>query len=215
MPLDPDATLCYDFGYGERYCYQTLPADQLGRAANRPGLYAWYLRLPRSQLGIQPQEVGVFANLHASKRFSIVAEANLGEVYKGEIHRKVNLDDRPSANAELLAAVSAVFSPPIYIGISVRIRGRLLSHKRALDETLSSASSTVGVAADGSTDVNDTDAESAKFGNRIGAILSEQGLRHTRWLFVKIVYADTLGGGKLSDVEYLVNRIFTPFGGRR
>ena len=203
----------YDFGYAEQLSHWLFQADQIALAEDRPGLYAWYLR-PPSDL---PDEASCnpYRRVYADREFKVSASAPLGELMEGQVNRRRTELKEPRAGEELdqslFATAFAAFAPPIYVGRSIRVRGRLMSHMNSLRNDMGH-SSLIGAADDGETPTPDSEEESAKFGIRMARMLRSEGLDHFRGLFVKVVYASHNLATK--RVEYVLNRTFHPVLGR-
>lgn len=203
----------YDFGYGEQLGHWLFQADRVGLADERPGLYAWYLR-PPSDL---PDELSCnpYRRVYADREFKVSASAPLGELMEGQVNRRRTELRSARAGEELdqslFASAFAAFAPPVYVGRSIRVRGRLMSHMNSLRNDMG-RSTLSGVTDDGETATPDSEEESAKFGSRMARMLQSEGLDHFRGLFVKVVYApDNLATKR---VEYVLNRTFHPVLGR-
>ena len=203
----------YDFGYAERLSHWLFQADQVGLSEDRPGLYAWYLR-PPSDL---PDEASCnpYRGVYADRQFKVSASAALGERMDGHVNRRRTELKNARAGEELdqslFASAFAAFAPPVYVGRSIQIRGRLMSHLNSLRNDMG-RSTLAAVADDGETATPDSDEESAKFGIRMARMLRSGGLAHFRGLFVKVVYAPNNLATK--RVEYVLNRTFHPVLGR-
>lgn len=203
----------YDFGYAEQLSHWLFQADQVGLAEDRPGLYAWYLR-PPSDL---PDEASCnpYRRVYADREFKVSATAALGELMEGQVNRRRtelrNARSGEELDQSLFASAFAAFAPPVYVGRSIRVRGRLMSHMRSLINEMGRG--TLNTAADdGETATPDSEEESAKFGIRMARMLRSEALDHFKGLFVKVVYAsDNLATKR---VEYVLNRTFHPVLGR-
>lgn len=203
----------YDFGYAEQLTHWLFQADQVALAEDRPGLYAWYLR-PPSDL---PDEASCnpYRRVYADRKFKVAASAALGELMEGHVNRRrTKLNDArvgEELDQSLFASAFAAFAPPVYVGRSIGVRGRLMSHMNSLRNDMG-RSILSGAADDGETATPDSEDESTKFGIRMARMLRSEGLDHFRGLFVKVVYApDNLATKR---VEYVLNRTFHPVLGR-
>lgn len=201
----------YDFGFGEAFQHVVFRADEVGKAKDAPGLYAWYVRTP---LAAATDDLCLpYRRIFSERRFMVQAVAPLGEKLMGKVERqtaKVN----PARAGELLddalfAGAFAAFSPPVYLGRSKNVRSRLGQHVRALETALERP---VADPSPNQIEEADTPEESSQFGARMGALLRAHEIRDFRGLFVKIVYASTNESTK--RVELLLNRTFHPVLGR-
>lgn len=201
----------YDFDYGWKHDYEVFPANDIGLCAkHQPGFYAWYLQLPH--INIDENILKAYADVFACKQFDITAEAHLGEKYSGSVLRDGMEIRSPSVLASVFSTVSAVFSPPIYIGISVDIKKRLLRHRKAILDNLNVTAPSPA----GSPVVSmDTNAESKNFGERIAGLLRSHSLLDLNHLYVKVIYQPQLGPNHLKEVEFFANRTFCPICGRK
>lgn len=200
----------YDFGYGEVYRHSVYRADEISRARAEPGLYAWYIRTPRSECAEDRWDP--YRKVFAEKRFAVSASAPLGERLIGRLDRQ-QLDigppkDGTTLDDALFAGTFAAFAPPIYIGRSKSIQKRLSQHVAALEKALDGPPPVAPV----TTVDADSPEESSQFGSRVGALLRARGVSDYRGLFVKVVYAPTNDATK--RVEFLLNRTFHPTLGR-
>lgn len=200
----------YDFGYGETYPYSLFNVGDLTSARPDPGLYAWFLRTPLDRSG--EALCDPYRKVFAEKKFEVEASAPLGEMLVGRLarHQPILPPPRPGhvLDEPFFAKAFAIFAPPVYIGRSKSIRTRLLQHVRALQAALEKLPETEP----GGDFVADTDRESAHFGARMGALLARRGIRDSRGLFVKVVYAPDNAATKRA--ELILNRTFHPTLGR-
>jgi hypothetical protein len=201
----------FDFRYGETLDFHLLSARDLDHARTDQGVYAWFLRLRKSNFSRQSLEA--YSSVFAAKRLKGNIAAHLDERYEGRLKRgsgDLLPHGDPDRDAMLLA--SAVFSPAVYIGISISIRSRLLKHRAALDEALSSRRKKAVAKVKAAMDSDD---ESGKFGQRIGWWLRSKSIRDTNGLFVKVIYLPGFAQSELRKVETYYNRVFIPLFGRR
>lgn len=207
-------SITYDFSYGERVQYSVLPARDVEKTEEKPGIYAWYARLGKA-VQDQAQPGWTFAQFFLNRELIVEAKGSLREAYRGRIFRQTDADFRD--RNDLIEGATTVFCPPIYIGISKNIRNRLTTHVRKLREVLASAPEAAGNSAESvkAGVQTDTDEESSVFGSRIGAKLHDAGLRSEEILFVKVMYVERSASSQLRDTEYLLNRSFFPVFGKR
>jgi hypothetical protein len=172
-------------------------------------VYAWYVRAPLTEAA--EALCDPYRKVFAEKRFEVAATAPLGEKLVGRLSRHqedISPSKSGSLNEALFASAFAVFAPPVYIGRSKSIRGRLQQHvvalKTALEKKLEADPAAVAP--------GDTDDESAQFGSRVGTLLRNRGVTDYRGLFVKVVYAPDNAATK--RVELILNRTFHPTLGR-
>lgn len=200
----------YDFGHGELYRHELLRAEEVVNAKKAPGLYAWYVRPPKSEaseLACAP-----YRQVFAQRDFKVKAAAPLSEFLEGSLTRRLHhprkAKDGEALDEDFFAAAFAAFAPPVYIGRSKDIRGRLRQHYEALKHSIGRD---LLVELDESAPP-DSDEESSQFGLRLGALLRDQGLNDLRGVFVKIVYANDVIAPKRA--ELILNRTFHPVLGR-
>jgi hypothetical protein len=201
----------YDFPYGETHSHIAVVAADISQLEdNKPGLYAWYVRvLPKETA---TTDLSCYGGFFGSKKYTVDLSASLGEQYQGKLKLNPAFDVSRAANVALLSTVTTVFSPPIYIGIAKNIRKRLLTHLDKLEKALV----TPPAAVLSPTPVDDdSDEESGYFGGRVGELLRELKVSDVRNLFVKIVYQPVDDLVQRRGVEHFVNRVFFPFCGRK
>lgn len=205
----------FDFGFGERYRHAVIPYSRIELdAPTGPGLYSWHLRLPRTR----PERATAFlkALFHAAS-IDVQASANMRQKWSGTISSIVD----PFGDTITPGLASAFFAIayPLYIGISVDLRGRLSTHKSQLEESKGVRPSTVLDKAD-----EDTEQESRCFGERLGAVFREASFYETELLFVKCVTWPIEGNSldalaatmaDLRAAEWTCNTLFHPVFGRR
>ena len=200
----------YDFGYGVNFRYQVFSASDIDtEAQDRPGWYGWYIR-PSKTLD-RSLDFSRYAEIFCSKALEVTASAPLKELYRGKVKRELDTSTLCSSTNSYMDEVSSVFCPPIYIGISKRIKQRLTNHVRALNDVLYGSSESTQI--DQSTG-DDSEEESRFFGQRIGNLLQANGFKSSDVLYVKVVYQDKYDPSELRAAEYFVNRTFLPLCGR-
>lgn len=200
------AAVKYDFLYGKSFDYSVFPATNLELSEPLSGLYAWYFALPSRQTS---QDLDRYFELYGRRVLKVSAHAHFGEAFSGFVKRDEGRF-APCSLPELLATASVVFSPPLYLGISVNVQHRLREHAAALEAALQQRLPSVP-----SGEIEpDTPAESSSFGERVGFLLRKHGVRDLSGLFVKAVYADGTRDSLL-EAEFFLNRTFTPVAGRR
>jgi hypothetical protein len=208
MPGPSTSSIIYDFQYGERHSYDVFPASDIDlRAQDRPGIYAWYMRiLPSSR---SSDDLSMYANVFSARVLDVQASAPLGELYLGTIQRVSPFAQTLPSFIPITSTATTVFSPPLYIGLSNTILSRLRQHKSALEQFLRQPSRL--------TDPTEiaTDPEAASFAGRIAQLLLSNNLRSISPLFVKVIYSPSLTEAELQAVEYFVNRVYSPICGRR
>ena len=201
-------SITYDFLYGEKYEHDVLPAARYEDCLDERGIYGWFLRVPRSPTELDVEQ---FRSVCTAKTLEITAKAPFNDRYFGPLGRST-FDEAPHlSELKYLPLVTSVFAPPIYIGISDHIRGRLRSHYAALVDELAGPGRSQDVALPN----EDSDAESSTFAARLGRLLRENGVGDTRGLFIKVTYLPDASRQELLDLEYYLNRTFVPILGRR
>ena len=206
----------YDFQYGERHSYQVFSANDIElKAEERVGIYSWHMRVPPK--GKKAEDIKAFCNVMSSKSYDISMRSNLQDHFSGQATKKtVSVEIEHESNI-FLSRVTAILCPPVYIGISNNVKSRLICHKRALISYLDRYSQLRPTSGkeDPHTAPEDSDAESSKFGERVGRVLAEAGIETENSLFIKAIYFDNISREELRQCESFVNRNFHPLFGIR
>lgn len=207
----PVSTAQYDFGYGEKHGYSIIAAQDISRFADdEPGIYSWHYRLSH-RAADHSADMRAYDRIYAAKSYDVSAQAPLGEILTGRIIRRPFTEDRTPEFSPAALAAAAVFCPPLYIGISVKIKRRLQTHYQRLTECLVQPSS---FSLRDIQEADDSDDESGVFAERIGNLLKSNGIGDPGRLFVKIVYVPGASFRELQQAEFFVNRAFVPLCGR-
>jgi|GEM_PF-1662682 len=212
----PVSNVEYDFGYGERHKYHVIAAQDIVRyAVEEPGIYAWYLRLVNGPA--DPSDaMKSYDSLIASKSLDFTIKGNLGENFQGTAARIPFTRTQTPVYVDAVLSATTVFCPPLYIGISIGIKGRLQTHYDKLTSFLqrvpTSPQTTPAVA---EVVEEDTEIESNVFGERMGRLLKRNGIQDTGQLFVKVLYVPGATKRDLERAEFFVNRAFVPLCGVR
>jgi len=205
----------FEFPYGERYEHLVIPFSRIERDAPvRPGLYSWHLRLPR----VDPDRAASFLRrlFHASS-FDVRLSGNMRQKWSGTV--KSDSDAFRDGLSPALAPAFFAIAYPLYIGISVNLRGRLSVHKRQVDLYKESIAPLLP-----SNPEADSDEESDCFGARLGSVFRSEKFFETENLYVKCVpwtspNQDGDGGKPTMDqlraAEWTCNTLFHPIFGRR
>jgi hypothetical protein len=214
MPRSGASQVVYDFDFDEQHEYTVVAARDIEQEhfiEARAGLYAWYLRLPKDP---NPAlDLASYSRIFGSKNFTLEAKSVFGERYQGAATRQPSFDPASHPFASSVLTASTIFCPPVYIGISINIRQRLMLHLKRLNEALQGAETLLPT--DDMSEEQDTADESSAFGHRMGYLLRSNGIRDIERLFVKIIYQPQASAADLKKAEYFVNRTFLPFCGRR
>lgn len=197
--------------------------SKLDEVPERPGLYAWYLKLAKGK-----EMYNEFHSVMVHRILDVEASGELGEKYSGKMGRKdfefekkyrrrSNRENFRFENIfltdEQVSMVTATFAPPIYIGISRNLHNRLREHKRELETSLNSINKNTN---NEIPDFNsDSASESSAFGERIARVLRDKNYIGTNSLFIKTVEFDNIQKEELFDIEYFLNRTFTPIFGKK
>jgi hypothetical protein len=112
----------------------------------------------------------------------------------------------------MVRSLVLAFSPPLYIGISTKLRRRLKTHRAQLLEALSSGISDLKSQHNIPDYSPDTDEESRCFGSRMGAYLNALSIPHED-LYVKYILTER--ADFLKDAEKILNHTLTPKFGKR
>lgn len=210
----PRPQITYDFDYGERFSYVVFrAADVELYSESRQGLYAWYARVLEKTDPLT--NMTSYDKVFASRKMSVEAKGNLGEVYKGVVTKCSVLGGDVPGLYNAVSAASTVFCPPLYIGISNDVKGRLSQHLKSLEAVLRSVAPQDAGLESSNEEELDTEAESSVFGERVGKILRANGIANETLLFIKVIYTDNLSRADLRKTETYVNRVFVPMCGRR
>ncbi len=205
------STAQYDFGYGERHEYSIITAQNIARyAEEKPGIYSWHYRLSH----IAPDrsaDMKAYDRIYAAKSYDVSARGSLSETLNGTLTRSPFTNSTPPEFSQAALTAAAVFCPPLYIGISTKIKRRLQTHYDRLVEVLAQSSS---FAPTSSIQTDDSDEESGVFAERIGKLLKENNIGDPGRLFVKVVYVPNATFRELQQAEFFVNRTFVPLCGR-
>jgi hypothetical protein len=200
----------YEFPYGESHTHTVVAATDIPNLEDKkPGLYGWYIRVLPKETAVN--DLNWYGSFFGSKKYSVDLSATLGEQYAGDLSLRPAFDAAMPANMALISTVTAVFSPPIYVGIAKNVRSRLLTHLAKLREALITPF-TLAISGDLTAD---SDEESSFFGGRVGNLLRAQGIDDVRHLFVKIVFQPVDDLAQRKAVEHFANRVYFPFCGRR
>ncbi|MEO7179159.1 MAG: hypothetical protein ABIW83_09970 [Allosphingosinicella sp.] len=213
--MQPACEHDFDFGFGERYQHAVIPYSRIELDVPAgPGLYSWHLRLPRTR----PERATAFLQaLYHAASIHVQASANMRQKWTGRLASVA--DPFGGAVTPSLASAFFAIAYPLYVGISLGLRGRLSTHKRQLevykDERPSERIETVDA---------DTEGESRCFGERLGAVFRESRFYETELLFVKCVSWPAAGPSAeeraavmtdLRAAEWTCNTLFHPVFGRR
>jgi len=179
--------------------------NDLFKAPELPGLYGWYVRLPKVEA------VADYHKIHKSKRMRTTIVGHLSEIYEGNAYSK-EYEFRDSMDFELLEAATSCFCPPIYIGVSNNMRSRLQTHCEQIEEIIHSGKKTTEPR-----QVDpDTDAESTLFGDRIGIVLSSvKNIGLTSLFVITIAVKTNFPRAELFKIESFLNRTYIPIYGRK
>ncbi len=209
----PASQVQYDFGYGERHEYAVIAAQDIEQFAQPiAGLYSWHYRLSQTTPN-RSADMTTYDSIYAAKSYDIFAQAHLGERLTGKITRAPFTNSRAPEFSRATLAASTIFCPPLYIGISTNIKGRLSTHYNALVNFLARPINLISYVSGEPED--DTEAESSIFAERIGSLLKQNNVSNPGRLFVKVVYVQGATKRELEQAEFFVNRTFIPLYGRR
>lgn len=187
---------------------QTYLPNQVGDIPELPGIYAWYI-LPR--MHTQPQ---VYHEIFKQRELHSLIRGTLQDNYEGRLTAKSYTFGSIQDQSLLIEAVSQ-FAPPIYIGISINLQRRIITHVKMLNEFVYSSQEAR------SYEVSDTEIDSEKesqyFAQRIGSVIRKANPSIDINCFViKIIKLDkNYSKKKLFEVEKFLNRTFIPYYGRR
>ncbi len=193
------------FGLIENVIVDYFSINQIDAVEERAGIYSWGY-LPKNL----NRNAEYFMNLKGMKSS---VEGNFGIRYSGDLERESTIAasdvDALESDFEYYRNTLIAFSAPLYIGISNKLKTRLLTHRRQLNIYMDNPSTYH----EGLTGCNsDSPEESSYFGYRVGQSMKDYGIGVDN-LFVKCVYNDDYDATK--RIEKVINRIVAPTYGMR
>lgn len=215
MPRSGASQPIYDFGYGERHEYHVIAAQDIERyAEEEAGIYAWYFRLTAGAAD-PSASMKSYDALLASKSLDFTVKGNLRENFQGNASRIPFMRDQSPEYVDAVLSATTVFCPPLYIGISTGIKGRLNTHYTKLNNFLQRTSASPPQVAATNEVEEDSEIESNVFGERMGSLLKKNGIQDPGQLFIKILYVPGAAKRDLERAEFFINRAFVPLCGVR
>jgi hypothetical protein len=207
--------------------YTTTELENIPK--NSLGIYAWYF-YPHS---VSPHVISSYSSLFKSKKYQVDVSNKLNEKYSGEINSLKNLNHADVEEYEYFneklfqdfLQISAItMAPPIYIGRSIDLKGRLLCHKEKLTNTLGSLWTSQLLDNLDGTDIEfDSEPESECFANRVGNFFKNNFSEDLHFsisnFLVKTVYFKDVTDSAtikqihskyLRDIEYYFLRTYQP-----
>lgn len=215
MLTTPGVEHMFDFGFGERYAHQVIPYTQIEQdAPAQSGLYSWHLRLPRQN----PERAATFLNslFHAAELNATIT-ATMRQSWQGNLRSQS--DPFQAGFSPALRDAFFAIAYPLYIGMGVHLRNRLITHKRQLEIYKDQPITELPTTAEA-----DSDEESRCFGERLGAVFRKARFYETELLFVKCILWPSEDPGQseksqvrdeLRSAEWVCNTLFHPVFGRR
>lgn len=176
--------------------HRTYSISELHRVPDSPGIYAWYLSIQNER---SQQD---YHKVFKSRSLSTKSVSDLNESYVGDLELK-DVELKTVSDFPLLQKATRIFSPPIYIGITVEqtLPDRLGQHRRAINDAI---------------DLNDEDLDQSIFGHRIGQVLQELPSLSISSFFVRVLPLSNLSSQQqVREVEAYLNRTYVPFYGKR
>ena len=202
----------FNFGFRKTASFAMLPATELASVEPVQGLYAWYLPFPSNS---NEESLATYSSVFQSSKLNIHAQGNFGQNFRGSIDQ-VNKEhsNLNESGLDLLFRTSAVFMPPVYIGISSNLNSRLSCHYDAFLQAFRNGINVLEQ--ESATDADsDTSEESSIFGGRLADTMLTAGFTDFRHLFVKVAYDELITREQLKKTEFILNRIYRPILGRR
>jgi hypothetical protein len=190
------------------HCVYSL-AD-LHKIPNVPGIYAWYLKMDRSN-------ADDYFKIFKQKKVGVQVTGHLKENYIGEVKHSYRASDyhNPGLDFDLCEIASLAFSPPLYIGISKDLKSRLAVHAKELQDIYFKKVKLMTPPPLGKTDF-DTIVESAHFAQRVGhSITSFNKITLNALVIRTIEMPNTYVWSDLQKVEKYLNRTYNPVYGRK
>jgi hypothetical protein len=199
-------------GFARPVRVHAAAVGDLGSVPAQAGWYAWF-HVPNS---VSEESLGLY------RHFAVAAEVkgifNLS--FAGALqpaNEKAGSFSEFEGDVEYLETLKSLywaFAPPLYVGISNNLHGRLNTHRRQLLEFVSSATSSEAQEVDMDKAAADTEQESRFFAGRVGQALKTLRLSPDS-LFVKCVVADPSNAHLIKQIEQALNYSLAPHYGRR
>jgi len=188
-------------------CYRLVDFDQI---PHNPGIYSWYLIA--DQINFDD-----YFKIFKQKKVGVNVEGELREAYTGEAKATYNVSDYSDNPVDftLFNLISYIYSPPLYIGISINLNERLNTHKSELEKILSGKQKLTTSTIPGRTSFDDI-LESKHFAQRVGFSIKAHNNIGTASMYIKTIEAP-LGypRNNLLKIEKYFNRTYTPIYGRK
>ncbi|MFN7704056.1 MAG: hypothetical protein ACK5OS_05480 [Chryseotalea sp.] len=184
--------------------------SDLHKIPNVPGLYAWYI-------AVSSANFSDYYKIFKQKKVTVKIEGVLQDKYHGEIQNIYNDKNFPSAGIDydLCEVASLAFSPPLYIGISIDLRKRLIDHSSELTKVLYGKLPLPSPLPIGKTEF-DTIYESAHFALRIGhTIVNYPTVDLASFKIKTLELPKSFTWQDLQRVERYMNRTYIPVYGRK
>lgn len=217
----------------ENYTYDhlTIPYQDIESSdvPNVPGLYSWFVRLkPQTPEG----DLDFIAKLLARTNMQATVEGGLRLRYKGQLTKEGAEAGKLSDLLHFAADAVFALPYPLYIGMSMTLRSRLIQHKNALEASVRPTPKPGRGASESCGDIeSDTIEESGSFGERLGLEWAARGRIAFDILYVKAVIpvkcrdqsrcmgcdveCESTTRKELLAAEYFLNSVFNPVFGRR
>lgn len=189
------------------HCYYKV--TDIPHIPDVPGLYSWHL-------WIDSTNTDRYSQVFKHKRAKIDIQSNLSEQFQGFVqhvgHDKDIFDTTTDLNICNVASIA--MCPPLYIGISTKLRTRLSQHVDELDKIIKGIKPTPV-----STVLKsqfDTIWESQHFAQRMGYVIKKLNNRNANNLLIKTIEMPVGYAKKdLQTIETFLNRTYIPIYGRR
>lgn len=210
--------------------FQTIGDD-------KAGIYSWHFYSDQ----VMDEKIREYFKIMHSKSYKVNVDGNLHSNFSGNLDdmsieefkkREFSLFDLNTTGnktTELMKVVTSLFSPPIYIGRSKDLQTRLTKHYDQFTKHLQDEDGHEDALSDGKKDLsNDFDSEdidkpeeSEYFGSRLAYYFQKRDETYELTfnesnLFVKVLILKDLSlVDHLVEIEYILNRTYTPTFGRK
>lgn len=189
--------------------------NDFGNHPNKPGLYSWHVHLR----GNSKLHLSHLFQSYQSDEYKAVMNGRFEMAYSGVLTNQSEMEFKDGiADEKILKICSALFAPPIYIGLSYAgVRNRLEQHIKAFNSykshiNLNDIETPLDRENDGRLNV-DSEEESNIFGVRLAKIfaLKKNGLS-TNDIFIKsVTFDEEFEDTKfLYDIERYLNKTYCP-----
>lgn len=195
----------------EEFPYKVFFLTEFNNLPDFPGIYSWHLYCV-------PNNFTDYHGFYKSKKYKTSMKGFLQEKYTGDLYSKKIEFKKTVKEETLFKLASALFSPPLYIGITSKrtLKERLNEHKKSIEKSLNKIEK-LYADKEISEENLDSEFESKVLGDRIArslSLLSEKFNESN--LFVKTIEINRdYDVESLKGIESILNRTINPILGRR